>query len=585
MAFQEAAMSEELIAQLETSAKIRDLNLSRGDLARLAELTEKLHSTRLFRRLSFEELAYIAEAGEIQTFERGHTLIEQGKTDRVFYVILEGQLRVWKPNEQGKRQLLNYSYPGDFVGEIIMLTGDKRTATVDVVEEATLVAFKEAAWERIIAHPSLMGILEREGQERVRDNVYVFSGKQLDEVVVEHARKSWVALLRRSSAPILITILSMTAIGVFSRTPWFVGQVAASVGLAIVVAMFLWFLWMWQDWRNDDYIVTSKRIIHVERVLIPPFPVERHEIAIQAIREIKTTSQGLWTLLFHVMTLEIRTMGEGIIRFPDLPNADYIREQILQTQKRALSRIEIPGPTLIRRRLAQELGREVKQVVPLASEPAEEPDHKRRSRLGFLEYFVPYTRIEGPDGITWRQHWFKMLGKVFVPVLLFFGSVTLVVLSVRLSAPWLGLPRWVWIVPSVLLLLFAIGWYLWRYEEWRNDVYIVTDSRIIDIEGSPFHLRQETRVEGTFDVIQDVTYDSPGIFFRLFQIGFVTIDTAAKENAYTFDWVSHPAEVQQEIFRRWTEYREKEKRAATERRHQEFLEWIVQYDHLVHQKE
>jgi hypothetical protein len=132
--------------------------------------------------------------------------------------------------------------------------------------------------------------------------------------------------------------------------------------------------------------------------------------------------------------------------------------------------------------------------------------------------------------------------------------------------------------------LISFGWYLWRYEGWRNHIYQVTDSRIIDIEGTPFHLRHETRTEGTFDVIQNVTYDSPNWVFRLLSIGFVRIDTAAEQGAYTFDWVSHPAEVQQEIFRRWTDYREREEEAATRRRHQEFLDWIVQYDRLVRQE-
>lgn len=578
-------MSEELIAQLEADGRIRDLDLSRDELERLAELTEKLHSSTLFRRLPLSEVAYIAQAGTVRSLERGEVLIEQGARDRKMYVVLEGQLRVWERTEQGKRQLLGYHYPGDYTGELIMISEDRRLATVDAVEESKVVAFGEKGWARISAHPSLLNLIEKQGPERVEEHTYPFEGKQLDEVIVERARKSWVALLRAALVPLSIIVVSLALIALLSSRNRLGFEIATSTGLAVVVAMLLWMVWMWQDWRNDDYIVTSKRVIDVERLFMPPFPVEREEAAIEMIQDIRTTKQGVWTVLFGIQTVVIRTMGQGTLRFRDLAHAEEVREKIFEARDRAMSRKEVPGPTLIRQRLREELGYEVKQVEPLDTEPEQQPKGRRKERMSALEYFVPYTRIEEKDGVTWRRHWLFMVAKVLPPLLLFFGSVAIVILPLTLQEPWLGLNRWMWALPGGLLTLFSIGWYLWRYEAWRNDVYRVTDSRIIDIEGSPFHLRKETRTEGTFDVIQNVTYDSPNLFYRILGIGFVTIDTAAEQAAYTFDWVSHPERVQQEIFQRWTAYREREEEEATRRRHQDFLNWIVEYDRLVRQEE
>jgi hypothetical protein len=362
-------------------------------------------------------------------------------------------------------------------------------------------------------------------------------------------------------------------------------KIVISVGLVFEVGFFLLMLWLWEDWRNDDYLVTSKRIIHVERILIPPFRFERHEAAIQAIQDLRTTNQGIWTILFGIKTVVIRTMGLGTIRFPDLDNAEEVRESIFQAQKRAISRTEVPEPTLIRRQIAAELGRPVNQVTPLDSEVEEEPAGKRGKRAGRLDYFVPHMWVEEPDCITWRRHWLFMLSAVSLPVLSMGLSLALIILPLVLEFQWMDAIRWWTLAPGGVLLLVSFGWYLWQYEGWRNDIYQVTDSRIIDVEGSPFHLRKESRTEGTFDVIQNVTYDSPNLIYRALRIGFVTIDTAAEQGAYTFDWVSRPDEVQQEIFRRWTAYRQREKEAATRRRHQEFLEWIVEYDRLVHQED
>jgi CRP-like cAMP-binding protein len=577
-------MSEERIAQLEADERVAELGLSRDELARLVDLTEWLHENApIFRRLSLGELAYIAQSGTTKSLERGQLLIQQGATDRVLYVLLEGQLRVWKETPEGKKRLFGYHYPGDYTGDIIMVSADARTANVDAIEESKVLGFGEEGWARISENQSLLNAIKNEGSERILENQELFEGRQLDEVPVERAHRSWVALMRRILAPIVIVTLALVLIVLLSVFGTLVVEVAISVGLAVVVAMLLWILWLWQDWRNDDYIVTSKRIIHVERILIPPFPIERQEIAIQSIQDIRITNQGIWTLLFGVQSLVIRTMGTGTIRFPDLNNAQEVMDKIFETQKRAAARTDVPGPERIRRRLAQELGFEIKELTALDTDPDEEAEGPSLGwgALGFLDYFVPRTRIETPDGITWRRHWLIMLREVLPPMLLGFLALVLVILPLVVRNPWFGLRRWIWAMPGIVLGLIAFGWYLWQYEGWRNHVYQVTDSRIIDIEGTPFHLRTETRTEGMFDVIQNVTYDSPNLLYRALRIGFVQIDTAAEESAYTFDLVHRPAEVQQEIFRRWTAYRERKQEEATRRRQQEFLDWIREYDRLV----
>jgi uncharacterized membrane protein YdbT with pleckstrin-like domain len=136
------------------------------------------------------------------------------------------------------------------------------------------------------------------------------------------------------------------------------------------------------------------------------------------------------------------------------------------------------------------------------------------------------------------------------------------------------------VVPLIAIVATFV-WYLWNYDEWRNDIYIVTDERIIDIEGSPFHLKKESRTEGTFDVIQNTDYNSPNWLFRILRIGDVTIDTAAEKNAFTFTSVARPEEVQQEIFKRLTAFREKRAQEQAERQYAEFTKWFGTYHRSV----
>jgi hypothetical protein len=327
-------------------------------------------------------------------------------------------------------------------------------------------------------------------------------------------------------------------------------------------------------------------VIHIERVLIPPFPLERREVAIEMIQEMTTTTQGLWTQWFDVHTLEIRTMGAGTIKFPYLDDADGIRDRIFEARNMASVRKVGEEQTRIREKLFRELGQEVKEVIPLDSG---EQDVQLTSLPGgllrVLDYFVPRTRVILSDQIMWRQHWLILVLSLLPVFGMFFLATFLLILALSQPAFLSGLPFRYTILPGLITLVASFIWYLWRYDAWRNHIYILTDTRIIDVEGTPFHLRGETRVEGEFNVIQNVTFDSPNLIYRALRIGDVYIDTAAQENAYTFELVGRPEEVQQEIFRRLVAYRDNRERGEVERRYSEFARWFVTYHRSVIQQE
>jgi len=199
----------------------------------------------------------------------------------------------------------------------------------------------------------------------------------------------------------------------------------------------------------------------------------------------------------------------------------------------------------------------------------------------FVDYFVPRMRIIKHDQIIWRKHWLILVREAGPAAV--FCLLSLIVLAVGLIRPGtLGrVPLYLTSTIPAGALLITWCWYLWSYDGWRNDIYIVTDERIIDIEGSPFHIRKESRTEGTFDVIQNTDYSSPNWFFRILRIGNVTIDTAAKQHAFTFDSVPRPEEVQQEIFKRLTAFREKRATEAAERQYAEFTKWFGTYHRSV----
>jgi hypothetical protein len=120
-----------------------------------------------------------------------------------------------------------------------------------------------------------------------------------------------------------------------------------------------------------------------------------------------------------------------------------------------------------------------------------------------------------------------------------------------------------------------------RYDGWQRDRYLVTGRRIIDIEGTPFRLGGERRREGTFDNIQNITYDIPNLFWQLLNMGNVVIETAGTEATFTFDMVYDPSGVQEEIFNRMVLYQQRQRERERDNTTAQLVEVIGEYHRLM----
>ena len=70
-----------------------------------------------------------------RTFEPGATIIQQGDEADAFYILTQGDASVYRDKEFGRLQLIGRLTEGDFFGEIGLLQGVNRTATVKVGDD------------------------------------------------------------------------------------------------------------------------------------------------------------------------------------------------------------------------------------------------------------------------------------------------------------------------------------------------------------------------------------------------------------------------------------------------------------------
>lgn len=115
---------------------------------------EALARVPLFASLSARHLRRVAELCEEQRFMAGAQIVRAGDVGDTFYVILEGEARVVGP----KGRVLNRLYPGDFFGEISLLDGGPRTASVIAETPMVMLALPRAAFRSLLeAEPILAG--------------------------------------------------------------------------------------------------------------------------------------------------------------------------------------------------------------------------------------------------------------------------------------------------------------------------------------------------------------------------------------------------------------------------------------------
>lgn len=79
-----------------------------------------------------ELLASLESMGELQRFEAGELLIQEGEVSDHLYILLSGRLKVFTLSAKGRELVYNTLYPGETFGELA-LDGHPRSASVRAV--------------------------------------------------------------------------------------------------------------------------------------------------------------------------------------------------------------------------------------------------------------------------------------------------------------------------------------------------------------------------------------------------------------------------------------------------------------------
>lgn len=111
----------------------------------------KLPEHSLLQVLTEAELSQLLERARLHDAEKGDVLLRQGDSGDSLIILLEGQARVTVYSANGREIVLEYVGAGAVLGEIALLDGGRRTASVIAMERLRYLAIGRAAFETLLA--------------------------------------------------------------------------------------------------------------------------------------------------------------------------------------------------------------------------------------------------------------------------------------------------------------------------------------------------------------------------------------------------------------------------------------------------
>ncbi|MEK7324980.1 MAG: cyclic nucleotide-binding domain-containing protein [Chloroflexota bacterium] len=552
----------------------------------MADAFPLLRRMHLFISLTDDELRELASHFEPVEFKAEEVVFNQGDQGDAFYAIQDGEVEVTRADFVKGPRLLSRLVAGDYFGEMALHARRPRSATIKALTALKLWKLSRDDYYRSIFNnqdikPHLEVAIRSRNFARNEDFLELLRGdkskEKTDEIVylatLQHPIFLWEMLIPSFVA--LLLVLALAAGVFYARTlippaflPWAWGVVAF-----LFVVDLAWIGWNWVDFHNDWYIVTNKRIIDIDKVVF--LFDSRAEVPINAVSSTETKSSQAGQI-FHYGDLIVNTFGGPVI-FHNIPHPQATADMILEYRNRARVQKKLGDRNKIKDEIRKSLQRPEPEALFKAKPAVKKPPTLRERITKFRQQFSLSTYDTDPKSktITYHKHHFVLIQHIGLQLLGVVGVIFILFLytfHVFTFDPILTL------IVSLILFVIFIGSALYQFLDWRNDIYQITENKIIDLERKPLGLEQ--RKEANLGAVMNVSYTRPGIVATFLNYGTVIVQ-AGPGGEMKFHHVSNPLGVQQDIYRRKEALEAKAEAEKAKQIKTEVLEHIAAFNEVL----
>jgi len=134
-----------------------------------------LEDVAIFSGLAQADLELLENHMVKRSFQKNTIIINEGDDANSFFIIIEGAVKIFLCNEDGKEIIINAQGPGDHFGELALLDDAPRSASVITTKKSTIGVISKEDFHKVLANNTDLSLnLIRELTRRVRllsDNV------------------------------------------------------------------------------------------------------------------------------------------------------------------------------------------------------------------------------------------------------------------------------------------------------------------------------------------------------------------------------------------------------------------------------
>jgi hypothetical protein len=308
-----------------------------------SEIIAYLRKLPLFQGLTGEvgktELRALAPLVHEMDYQNGELLFGQGEPSNRLYLIVSGLVRLTRLDREGLTHYLRDLGPDECVGETGLLVGDFHDATAEILTPTHVLYLERDEFSELCdTHPHLRRRLKLRTEVSRRRSLPHFEWLRPDELVIFAEQRHWIYLLRG----ILPSFIPLGAL-VFLFY-WLAGidvpLVLNILAGVLTVALSLFIVWKYVNWRDDFFVLTTQRAVHSEVV----WPVRKtfEEGALDTIQDVHEIKAHFIENLLDFGDLILQTAGETVqIDFTGVPAPGRLRELVFREIERQQAREEL----------------------------------------------------------------------------------------------------------------------------------------------------------------------------------------------------------------------------------------------------
>jgi len=124
--------------------------ISRLSPAQHIMITQTLRKAPMFSGISEDALQTLVEGCQLSKYGRGGYLFHEGEKADGFYVVHTGAINVHRVTEDGREQVIRVFYPGESLGEVVIVGDQSYPASAKATENSQVIVVPTAFFRRQI---------------------------------------------------------------------------------------------------------------------------------------------------------------------------------------------------------------------------------------------------------------------------------------------------------------------------------------------------------------------------------------------------------------------------------------------------